>query len=188
MKARKQLAVLPANSPSAASIKAHALRLLQQKRTFEATRSSLMQQSFNMEQTNFAIESLTSTKETVQAMQVGAKAMRAAHKEISVGKVEDLQDELADLMYDAADVQEALGRSYFVPDGQEAVDEDALEAELEAIQGMPEDVFSELTVTSKEPLLHTDERPTSAAPSLPAQDDKQTISSSKNAYSPLSTQ
>jgi hypothetical protein len=40
-----------------------------------------------------------------------------------------LQDDLADMLEDANEVQEALGRSYGMPD----VDEDELEAELDAL-------------------------------------------------------
>ena len=39
------------------------------------------------------------------------------------------QDDLADMLEDASEVQEALGRSYGMPD----VDEDELEAELDAL-------------------------------------------------------
>jgi charged multivesicular body protein 5 len=40
-----------------------------------------------------------------------------------------MQDDLADMLEDANEVQEALGRSYGMPD----VDEDELEAELDAL-------------------------------------------------------
>jgi len=43
--------------------------------------------------------------------------------------MQDLQDELADVLEISEDVQEALGRSYNMPD----VDEDELEAELDAL-------------------------------------------------------
>ncbi len=42
---------------------------------------------------------------------------------------QDLQDDLADMLEDANEVQEVLGRAYGVPD----IDEDELEAELEAL-------------------------------------------------------
>lgn len=41
----------------------------------------------------------------------------------------DIQDEMADMLEQADEVQEALGRSYGTPD----IDEDELEAELEAL-------------------------------------------------------
>ena len=40
-----------------------------------------------------------------------------------------MQDELADMLEDANEVQDVLGRSYGVPD----IDEDELEAELDAL-------------------------------------------------------
>ncbi len=42
---------------------------------------------------------------------------------------QDLQDDLADMLEDANEVQEVLGRAYGVPD----IDEDELEAELDAL-------------------------------------------------------
>ena len=42
---------------------------------------------------------------------------------------QDLQDDLADMLEDANEVQEVLGRSYGMPE----IDEDALEAELDAL-------------------------------------------------------
>ena len=43
--------------------------------------------------------------------------------------LKDIQDEMADMLEQADEVQEALGRSYGTPD----IDEDELEAELEAL-------------------------------------------------------
>ena len=43
--------------------------------------------------------------------------------------LQDMQDDLADMMEDANEVQEALGRTYGMPD----IDEDDLEAELDAL-------------------------------------------------------
>lgn len=47
----------------------------------------------------------------------------------NISNLQDLQDELADVLEISEDVQEALGRSYNIPD----VDEDELEAELDAL-------------------------------------------------------
>lgn len=65
-----------------------------------------------------------------------------------------MQDDLADMMEEANEVQEALGRSYGMPE----VDDDELEAELEAITDELQlddtsylDEVSNLKVPSKEP-------------------------------------
>uniref|UniRef100_A0A4X1UQM2 Charged multivesicular body protein 5 n=1 Tax=Sus scrofa TaxID=9823 RepID=A0A4X1UQM2_PIG len=95
--------------PAKNMVKQKALRVLKQKRMYEQQRDNLAQQSFNMEQANYTIQSLKDTKTTT----VGA----------------DLQDQLEDMMEDANEIQEALSRSYGTPE----LDEDDLEAELDAL-------------------------------------------------------
>merc|ERR1712141_981132 len=50
-------------------------------------------------------------------------------KNINIDQIEDLQDDLGDMLEEANEVQEAMGRSYGMPD----LDEDDLEAELDAL-------------------------------------------------------
>uniref|UniRef100_A0AAY5KKE5 Charged multivesicular body protein 5 n=1 Tax=Esox lucius TaxID=8010 RepID=A0AAY5KKE5_ESOLU len=96
---------------------------------YEGQRDQLAQQSFNMEQANYTIQSLKDTKTTVEAMKIGAKEMKRAYKDVKIDQIEDLQDQLEDMMEDANEVQESLSRSYGTPD----IDEDDLEAELDAL-------------------------------------------------------
>ncbi|KAI3354857.1 hypothetical protein L3Q82_004655 [Scortum barcoo] len=110
-------------------VKQKAMRVLKQKRMYEGQRDNLMQQSFNMEQTNYTIQTLKDTKTTVDAMKVGLKDMKKAYKNVKIDKIEDLQDQLEDMMEDANEIQESLSRSYGTPD----IDEDDLEAELNAL-------------------------------------------------------
>lgn len=84
-----------------------------------------MQQSFNMEQTQFVTENLKNTVTTVEAMKTGAKEMKMQYKKINIDKIENLHDDMEDMMEQANDIQEALGRSYGTP-------EDIDEADLEA--------------------------------------------------------
>ncbi|XP_039677806.1 charged multivesicular body protein 5-like [Perca fluviatilis] len=60
---------------------------------------------------------------------LGLKDMKKAYKDVIIDQIEDLQDELGDMMEDATDIQEALGRSYGTPE----IDDDDLEAELDAL-------------------------------------------------------
>merc|ERR1719244_1438 len=55
--------------------------------------------------------------------------MKKEYKNVNIDQIEDMQDELGDMMEDANEIQEALGRTYGMPD----VDEDELEAELDAL-------------------------------------------------------
>lgn len=101
-------------------VKQRALRVLRQKKTYENQLMNLQQQSFNMEQANFATQTLKDTKTTVDAMKAGVKEMKKEFKHIDIGKVEDIQDEMEDLLEDANEIQEILGRTYGTPDVDEA--------------------------------------------------------------------
>jgi len=48
----------------------------------------MMQQSFNMEQTNYSIQSLKDTQTTVSAMKTGLKEIKKEHKKINIDKIE----------------------------------------------------------------------------------------------------
>ncbi|XP_077410595.1 charged multivesicular body protein 5 [Vanacampus margaritifer] len=117
------------DGPSKNMVKQKAMRILKQKRMYEGQRDNLMQQSFNMEQTNYTIQSLKDTKTTVDAMKGGLKDMKKAYKHVKIDQIENIQDQLEDMMEDANDIQEALGRSYGTPE----IDDDDLEAELSAL-------------------------------------------------------
>nr|SVE78514.1 EOG090X0EA1 [Daphnia lumholtzi] len=115
--------------PAKNAVKQKALRVLKQKKMYEQQAGNLRQQSFNMEQANYATQTLKDTQSTVKAMQMGLKEMKKEFKKINIDQVEDIQDEMTDMLEQADEVQEALGRSYGTPD----IDEDELEAELEAL-------------------------------------------------------
>merc|ERR1711997_347004 len=85
--------------------------------------------SFNMEQTHMATQSLKDTKTTVSAMKMGVQKMKKEFKNVNINQIEDMQDELGDMLEDANEVQEVLGRTYGMPE----IDEDDLEAELDAL-------------------------------------------------------
>lgn len=55
--------------------------------------------------------------------------MKKAYKQGKLTRLEDLQDQLEDMMEDANEIQEALSHSYGTPE----LDEDDLEAELDAL-------------------------------------------------------
>ena len=84
--------------PSKNMVKQKAMRVLKQKKMYESQREQLTNQSFNMEQTNFSIQSLKDTKTTVDAMKVGVKEFKKAYKGISIDKIDDLNDQMEDMM------------------------------------------------------------------------------------------
>ncbi|XP_021944838.1 charged multivesicular body protein 5 [Folsomia candida] len=117
------------DGPAKNALKQKALRILQRKKMFDNQSDSFRSQSFNMEQATMALQTAKDTQVVVAGMKAGVKEMKKEFKKIDVDKIEDLQDELADVLEISEDVQEALGRSYNIPD----VDEDELEAELDAL-------------------------------------------------------
>lgn len=135
--------------PGKNAVKAKAMRVLKQKKQYEAQAENLRNQSFNMEQANYAHQTLKDTQATVVAMKDGMKSMKKEFKNINIDQIEvgrfkiksqilfnqipfffqDIHDEMADMMEMADEVQEAMGRTYGVPE----IDDDELAAELDAL-------------------------------------------------------
>ncbi|RZF32770.1 hypothetical protein LSTR_LSTR009879 [Laodelphax striatellus] len=115
--------------PAKNNIKQKAMRVLKQRKMYEEQALNLRQQSFNMEQANFATQSLKDTQATVVAMKAGVKQMQQEFKKININQIEDIQDDMADMLEMHEEVQEALGRTYGMPE----IDDDELAAELDAL-------------------------------------------------------
>ena len=93
------------DGPAKNNLKQKALRILKQKRMYENQRENIQQQSWNMDQvfefsiqgfyvflkTNYTINTLKDTQQTVTAMKAGLKQMKKEYKKINIDKVEDLQ-------------------------------------------------------------------------------------------------
>lgn len=90
---------------------------------------NLRNQSYNMEQANFAAQTLKDTHSTVAAMKDGMKSMKKEFKKINIEEIEDIQDDMADMLEQAEEVQDAMGRAYGMPE----IDDDELQAELDAL-------------------------------------------------------
>ncbi len=116
-------------------LKQQAVRLLQQKKQYENQKGLMMQQTFNLEQTNFATETLKDTQVMVSAMQTSVKDMKQFHKTMDVDKVHDLKDQLEEMMQDSTELQEVMSRAYDTP---EYLDEAELDAELGALEDLAE--------------------------------------------------
>merc|ERR1719389_1153193 len=124
--------------PAKQAVQKRALTLLKQKKMYEKQKEQTINQQFNMDQIMFAQEGLKETADTVSAMKDANKALKKQFKAININQVEDLQDDMADLLEQAEEVQEALGRSYNTDD----IDEADLEAELAAMEDDPSLFFS----------------------------------------------
>ncbi|KAF2423107.1 charged multivesicular body protein-like protein 5 [Tothia fuscella] len=118
------------DGPGKSALKQKALKILQQRKMYESQRDQLQQQSWNMEQAGMMQDNLKNTMTTVDAMKTTTKELRKQYGKVNIDKIDQLQDEMADLMDMGNDIQDAISRSYDVP---EDVDEAELDAELEAL-------------------------------------------------------
>lgn len=117
--------------PGKNAVQERAMRVLKQKKMYEAQLSQLQQQSFNMESATLATENLRNTMATVKAMEQANKEMKKQYGKINIDKIESVHYDMEDLLEQANEIQESLGRSYNVPD---EIDEADLQAELDALQ------------------------------------------------------
>ncbi|KIK78238.1 hypothetical protein PAXRUDRAFT_834656 [Paxillus rubicundulus Ve08.2h10] len=130
MRYREQMSKLR-NGPGKKAIEQRALRVLRQKKMYEGQLDQLAQQTYNMESAAIATENLRNTMATVEAMKVANTEIRKQYGKIDIDKIESMHYDMEDLLEQANEIQESLGRSYTVPD---ELDEADLEAELDALQ------------------------------------------------------
>ncbi|KAI3629027.1 hypothetical protein CBS9595_000099 [Malassezia furfur] len=122
------------DGPGKSAVQQRAMRVLKQKRMYEAQIEQLTQQSYNMEQSMMTTENLRNTMATVDAMQQANKQLRKTYGNLDIDKIERIQDDMEDLLEQSNALQETMSRSYGVPDD---IDETELEAELEALEEEP---------------------------------------------------
>ena len=109
---------------------------------YEGQLNQLAQQSFNMESAALTTDNLRNTMATVDAMKVANTEIRKQYGKIDINKIEvrsclflsidnwrhdwqTMHYDMEDLLEQANEIQESLGRSYAVPD---EIDEADLEA------------------------------------------------------------
>jgi len=134
--------------PGKNAVQERAMRVLKQKRMYEEQMTQLTQQSFNMESATMVTENLRNTMATVKAMETANKEMKRQYGKIDIDKIESVHYDMQDLLEQASEIQESLGRSYNVPD---EIDEADLQAELDALQLEEEEEPSYLTDLNKVP-------------------------------------
>ncbi|OMH82396.1 Charged multivesicular body protein 5 [Zancudomyces culisetae] len=106
------------------------MRILKQKKQIEGQIESIYSQKFTIESSVIATDNLKATYSTIKAMEVTSKELRAQSKKVNIDKIYSLQDEIAMYMEQADEFNEILTRDYATPVD---IDEDMLEAELEAL-------------------------------------------------------
>ncbi|RMZ85119.1 hypothetical protein DV738_g386, partial [Chaetothyriales sp. CBS 135597] len=118
------------DGPGKQAIKAKALKVLQRRKMYETQRDQLQQQSWNMEQASMMQDNLKNVMTTVDTLKTTNKALKQQYGKINLDKIDQMQDEMADLMDIGNEINESISRAYDVPDD---VDEAELDAELEAL-------------------------------------------------------
>ncbi|KAI9846269.1 MAG: hypothetical protein M1837_004258 [Sclerophora amabilis] len=118
------------DGPGKTALKQKALKVLQRRKMYESQRDQMQQQSWNMEQAGMMQDNLKNVMTTVDAMKTTNKSLKQQYGKVNIDKIEQMQDEMADLMEVGNEIQESISRAYDVP---EDVDEAELDAELEAL-------------------------------------------------------
>lgn len=137
------------DGPGKQAVQKRALGVLKQKKMYEAQLDSIQAQVFNMENAALTTDNLRNTMATVDAMKQANKEMKKTYGKLDIDKIEvpfpsklrcifncdsivlklfDTQSihyDMEDLIEQANEIQESLGRTYGVPD---EVDEADLEA------------------------------------------------------------
>lgn len=126
-------------SPAAKKqLQRRAMEVLKRKRMYEQQRDNVAGQQFNIDQASFGIESAKANVQTVAAMKAAnAELKKTIKKDLDIDAVEDLADDMAELMEDFNEINDALGRNFATP---EDLDEADLEAELDMLE---EEMFEE---------------------------------------------
>lgn len=119
------------DGPGKTAIKQKALKVLQRRKMYEDQREKLQQQTWNMEQAGMMQDNLKNVMTTVDAMKRTNSELKQQYGKINIERIEQMQDEMADLMDIGKDIQDSISRSYDIP---EDVDEAELDAELEALE------------------------------------------------------
>ncbi|RKF83608.1 Charged multivesicular body protein 5 [Golovinomyces cichoracearum] len=119
------------DGPGKTAIKQKAMKALQRRKMYEDQREKLQQQTWNMEQAGMMQDNLKNVMTTVDAMKRTNSELKQQYGKINIERIEQMQDEMADLMDIGKDIQDSISRSYDIP---EDVDEAELDAELEALE------------------------------------------------------
>lgn len=98
---------------------------------YENQRDQLAGQQFNIDQVAFGIDSAKATVSTVQAMKAANVELKSTlRKDLNINDIDELADDMAELMDEFSEINEAMGRNFATPDD---IDEADLEAELEML-------------------------------------------------------
>lgn len=117
--------------------KQRAVQTLKRRKMYASQLEGLIGTQFNIEQMTFAAQSIQDTINTVTAMKTAHKVQTQQLKQLKVGDIEKMMDDMADMMMDTEEINEVMSRNYACE-----VDEDDLERELDELDEA--DLFDDL--------------------------------------------
>lgn len=129
-----------ARGTSQTMYKQRAMQILKRRNMYMSQLQTLQGTQFNVEQMKFASESVQDTINTVSAMKAAANIQKQQMKQIKIGEIDTMMDDIADLQLDSEEINEIMSRDY----ASNMVDEDDLEAELAELdsEGLLDDAGS----------------------------------------------
>lgn len=101
---------------------------------YENQRNMMMNQSFNMEQANFSIQSVQDASLAVSAMKQASVSLKGSMRQMNVEKIDDMMANMDEMFGEANEINQMLGRNY----NTEGIDDETLEAELNALGDLNE--------------------------------------------------
>lgn len=119
---------------SASTNRSAALLALHRRKLLSKHRDQTRAARFNLELQLMAIENATLNLETMEAMRQGSLAIKALHGAVSVERVDETMEEIREQMEVAQEISEAIASPLSAAGLGMVVDEDELDAELEALQ------------------------------------------------------
>lgn len=152
-----------ARSPAAKqALQKRAMEVLKRKKMYEGQRDMVAGQQFNIDQAQFGIESAKANVQTVAAMKgANAELKRTMKKDLNIDDVEDLADDMAEMMDEFNEINEALAQNFATPDD---IDEADLDAELELLE---DEMFDEQEAAELEDATPSYLQTSDAMPDLP---------------------
>ena len=108
--------------------KQRAVQILKRRKMYSSQLEGLMGTQFNVEQMSFATQNIQDTLITVGAMKEAHKLQTQQIKNLKIGDIENIMDDMADLMEDTEEINEVMSRNYACD-----IDEGDLESELDEL-------------------------------------------------------
>ena len=164
---RDKLKVKTINASTKSSLQKRAMEVLKRKKMYENQRDQLTGQQFNIDQTSFGIESAKATVTTISAMKAASAEMKHTMKhELNITDVDELADDMAEMMDEFNEINEALASNWATPAD---IDEADLEAELDMLADELEEEETLLGNSSILPsyLQQQQQQDTTSMPSIP---------------------